>query len=133
MRRLGYLLAALLVGCGADARAPGVRIIDGDTIAIAGEHIRLLDIDAPERGKRARCKAEWVWAEQARDALAAEVNGAQDIRLERYGLDRYSRTLARVYADGRNVGEDMIAAHMAVRYGYGKPDWCRMAATGASR
>lgn len=51
-----------------------IRIIDGDTIAIGTEHIRLLDIDAPEIS-RPRCDAEKAPAEAARAALGEMLAG----------------------------------------------------------
>lgn len=102
----------------------GVRVIDGDTIDIRGERIRILNIDTPERGDRARCDTERVLAERASRALRSRVQAARDLRLERDGLDRYGRTLARVYLDGADVGEELIAGGYAVRWGNGRPDWC---------
>lgn len=103
----------------------GVRVIDGDTIDVRGERIRIENIDTPERGDRARCAQERVLAEQASRELRSRVQRASRIELERSGLDRYGRTLALVYLDGADVGEDLIAGGYAVRWGNGRPDWCR--------
>ena len=102
----------------------GVRVIDGDTLDVRGERIRILNIDAPERGDRARCQAERVLAERASRALRSRVQAARRIELERDGLDRYGRTLAVVRLDGADVGEDLISEGLAVRWGNGRPDWC---------
>lgn len=102
----------------------GVRVIDGDTIDVSGERIRILNIDTPERGDRARCDQERVMAEQASRALRSRVQSARRIDLERDGLDKYGRTLALVYLDGKDVGEVLIDEGYAVRWGGGRPDWC---------
>lgn len=122
------LLALVIFIIGAAAlpafAATGIRVIDGDTIDVSGERVRILNIDTPERGKRARCEAERVMAERASRALRARIAAAGRVTLQRDGLDRYGRTLALVYADGRDVGEELIAQGLAVRWGNGRPDWC---------
>ncbi len=98
------------------------RVIDGDTIELAGERIRILDIDTPETF-RSQCDAEQQLGELAAARLAALLQG-REIRLERQGEDRYGRTLAHVYVDERSVGEILIAEGYAVRYDRRRHDWC---------
>lgn len=85
----------------------GVRVIDGDTIDVRGERVRILNIDTPERGDRARCSHERVLAERASRALRSRLRAARDLQLQRDGRDSYGRTLAIVRLDGRDVGEDL--------------------------
>lgn len=71
------------------------RIVDGDTLDIAGTHIRLVGMDAPERSQICRDEksADYRCGNAAADALARLIGGAKVIcRPE--GLDRYRRTLA---------------------------------------
>lgn len=49
MIRLAVLALLLLI---APASAQSVRVVDGDTLEIEGQRIRLFGIDAPERGQR---------------------------------------------------------------------------------
>ncbi len=72
MLRLALLLTLLPAIALADVAGP-VRVIDGDTIEVAGARIRLHGIDAPESGQRCRrqgvawlCRAE---ASQLRSTL----------------------------------------------------------------
>jgi len=44
--------------------------------------------------------------------------------MERHGKDRFGRTLAYIRVSGADVGEMLIMAHVAVRWGNGRPDWC---------
>ena len=92
-------------------------VVDGDTVWIAHEKIRLVDIDAPEMD--GKCQAERALAIRARDRLAVLIN-AGSIRIERQGQDKYGRTLARL----GDVGEQLIREGLASRWPKRK-DWCR--------
>lgn len=108
----------------AEAVTSAVSVYDGDTITIDGERIRILGLDAPELGHNARCAAEARAAEAARDELQRLLRGAE-ITLRRDGTDRYGRTLAYVYADGRDVAGVLIDAGLARPYDGGRRGgWC---------
>jgi len=96
-------------------------IIDGDTIRIGAERIRILGIDAPEMA--ARCDAERQLAEAAKSRLADLIRG-QELNIRRNGTDRFGRTLAYVRIGNGDVGEMLIRERLAVRWGNGRPDWC---------
>lgn len=115
-------------------RAPAepVRVIDGDTIEVAGEVIRLADIDTPEMPPRARCDAEARLAELATARLAALL-AEHPWRIERERkrdgtprLDRYERTLAILAfsADGESIGLALVAEGYAVAWAGRRHDWC---------
>lgn len=94
------------------------RVIDGDTLVFGNEHVRIVNLDAPDIGSHARCALERERGLAARGYARAVSMG------ERQGRDRYGRTLARVRVDGRDFGQAMIAA------GHGRPwrgrssNWC---------
>jgi micrococcal nuclease len=120
MRALALLLALLLV---APAWAEPLRVIDGDTLALGGERIRIIGLDAPERP--GRCAREAMLGQRAAERLAALL--ADGARVERRGRDRRRRTLAIVRtADGRDVAQVLIAEGLARPYrGRGpRPGWC---------
>ncbi len=108
----------------AEAAAAAIYVHDGDTIRIAGERIRIMGLDTPEIGKGARC------AEEARAAAAAKAALQQllsrgEVTVARTGTDRYGRTLAYVYVDGRDVAKLLIDAGLARPYDGGRRDgWC---------
>lgn len=81
--------------------------IDGDTLRCGDERVRLLGLDAPElhhcRQGRVCVAGDPV---AAKDALARLI--APGVTINRFGKDRYGRTLALVYARGRNVGCALI-------------------------
>lgn len=100
-------------------------VYDGDTLTINGERIRIIGLDAPEIGSGARCASEARAADEARNELRRLLRGAE-ITLRRDGTDRYGRTLAYVYADGRDVAKELIAQGLARPYDGGQREsWCQ--------
>ncbi|CAH1656742.1 Nuclease-like protein [Hyphomicrobiales bacterium] len=105
-----------------------ILVLDGDTIAVGRERIRVIGVDAPETFD-ARCPAEKALGDKATAAMRQMV--AQGVRVERTGTkDRYRRSLARVYFRGRDVADIMVERGLAVRYDcpHGRCpkriDWC---------
>ena len=84
---------------------------DGDTCTTTtGEKVRLACIDTPElRGKR----AEPIPAKTARDYLRDLVVG-KEVGIRRITKDRYGRTVAELFVDGGNIGQELV------RNGYGE-------------
>lgn len=103
----------------AAALALSCIVIDGDTIRCGSERVRLSGIDAPETSA---CRPGRRCVEgnglAARAALGKLIEG-RELRLVRLGRDRYGRTIAAVYADGRNVACAMLAGRHAVY----RKDW----------
>lgn len=105
------------------ANSGDFRIVDGDTIAIGRERIRLMGFDAAET-YHPRCPKERALGERAKVRLAQLTRDAA-IGLERHGRDRYGRTLAVLRVDGRDVAEIMIAEGLARTYhGERRKSWC---------
>jgi hypothetical protein len=74
-------------------------VIDGDTIEVRGERIKLEGIDAPERGQL--CEADgqrWRCGQQAALALADRV-GTRNVTCTDRGTDNYGRVLAIRYLE----------------------------------
>ncbi len=83
-----------------------IRLIDGDTFAYGAQRIRIRGIDTPEKSESGGFEAT-----QRLELLLHE--GPVTIVPE--ALDKYGRTVADVYVDGRNVAEVLKAE------GYAKP------------
>lgn len=127
------LLAMSLSGAAydnAEARS-SVRIVDGDTIELYGETVRIANIDTPETTK-AKCPEERAKGEAASLALA-DLLGRGAVTLQRGDpkskrkTDRYGRTLGLVFVDGHDVGELLIAMGHARRWTGKRRPWCNRA------
>lgn len=88
------------------------RVIDGDTLDLAGERIRLVGIDAPERGQSCGPAA---CGTAATDVLA-DILSAGPVRCASVNTDRYGRTVARCHAGRRDVNREMVRRGMAWAY-----------------
>jgi micrococcal nuclease len=104
---LGLLTLVSLPSLAESFDGPRAVLIDGDTTAIGSERIRLWNVDAPE-SFRPRCDAELVAGLKAKERLA-QLLRRERVQSDRQRQDRYRRTLARVRADDRDVGETLIA------------------------
>ncbi len=86
-------------------------VVDGDTIEIAGERIRLHGIDAPESGQRCQDKAGRAYrcGQVAANALDAFLAQSRPISCRFVERDRYRRFVGDCYrADGASVAAWMV-------------------------
>lgn len=98
-------------------------IVDGDTLWLQGEKLRLRGVDTPEVD--GRCRQERVLARQATDALR-ELLFNQQFVLRRHGTDRFGRTLADIGTNAGDIGAVLMVRGLADRFGDGvRTDWCR--------
>lgn len=95
--------------------ASDLYVIDGDTVALGAEHIRLLEIDAPET-YRAHCPHELAVGTAARADLRSIIEGKRVTIRRNDKPDRYGRTLAVLIVDGRDVGAILMADGYALPY-----------------
>ncbi len=107
------LLACLACSVPASAQAV-TRIIDGDTVVVAGiGSVRLIGIDAPEMTDQ---RPEVLALAKASTAFVQRIAHGQTVRLEydRDRHDKYGRTLAYLYlSDGLFLNAEIV------RQGYG--------------
>ena len=90
------------------------RIIDGDTIQIRDQRIRLFGIDAPER--RQSCTIDgkpWRCGKQSTFALAGLISKVW-VRCVEKDRDRYRRIVAVCYLDKKNINAWMVRNGWAV-------------------
>lgn len=99
------------------------RVVDGDTIKIGDETIRIENLDTPEKGSRAECLAEQMLADLATKRLQEILTGVQLV-IVRSGTDRYDRTLATLFADGKDVGATLVEEGFSRPWEGRQVDWC---------
>ena len=122
-----FLLCAILAGgiafaaWFADRQATtlvgAARVIDGDSLLVAGTEIRLFGIDAPELAQVCtRASRLWNCGAEAAETLRAAVAG-REVACRPREQDRYGRTVAICHARGLDLGAAMIKGGFAVAYG----------------
>jgi endonuclease YncB( thermonuclease family) len=115
------IAARTLAGLPPDGVVSGpARVIDGDTIDIAGTRIRLEGIDAPETGQTCQTAAGETWdcGNAATRAIVALTRERQ-VDCHSRGLDTYGRMLGICFAGGRDINAEMVRTGYAwafVRY-----------------
>ena len=123
----------------ADYAWPVLEVIDGDTVKfdasadmppeLAKLSVRLLGVDTPEKGYRAKCdeeraagQAATAFTEVALDAASAIV--VRDPKWGKWG----GRVLAKLMLDGRSLSASLIAEGHGRAYDGGKRgSWCPQA------
>lgn len=115
-----FIFSAVSASFGGDGITGRASVIDGDTIEIAGQRIRLNGIDAPESwqtckdasGKPYRCGKEAAFALD--DFLAK----SRPTTCRPAGMDRYKRVVADCFrADGRGINRWLVRQGWAVDWG----------------
>lgn len=89
-------------------------VIDGDTLEIAGERVRLEGIDAPEMAQTCGRKwfGQWGCGRAAANTLKSLV-GTRRIDCQSAGRDKYGRMLGWCSVDGRDINREMVREGMA--------------------
>ena len=99
-------------------------VVDGDTLWLGGQKIRVADIDAPETHEP-RCAAEQALGDRATRRLQQLLNnGAVSLQPIDRDEDKYGRKLRIVLVDGQSVGERLVDEGLARRYAGGRRPWC---------
>jgi endonuclease YncB( thermonuclease family) len=114
---LGRLIAILAFRRRTECLTGRAKIIDGDTIVVADQLVRLHGIDAPEldqtfwwRGEQIACGT------MALAALEALIAGVK-VRCEVIERDRHGRLVAKVYSpNGVDVSRRLVSAGWALAY-----------------
>ena len=99
------------------------RIIDGDTIHIKSNKIRLHGIDAPET--KQTCKIdneEWYCGKQSTKELKKLIN-KQNVECVINDVDVYNRYIAICYVEETNINQWMVKNGWAIAYRYYSKDY----------
>lgn len=105
----------------ASGRTLIVRVVDGDTLVLAGnERVRLIGVDTPET--KHPTKPVQPFGPEAAEFTRRAVEGKQvTLRFDREKRDRYQRLLAYVYLKDWCLNEELIRAGLGecvTRYPY---------------
>ena len=99
------------------------RIIDGDTIHINSNKIRLHGIDAPETKQTCEIDNEdWDCGKQSTKELKNLINN-QKVECITNDIDRYNRYVAICYINEININQWMVKNGWAIAYRYYSSDY----------
>jgi micrococcal nuclease len=100
-------------------------VVDGDTIWLDGEKIRVADIDTPETHDP-KCQAELELGLRARTRLHELVNsGSFEVRsIGSRDADQYGRKLRVLVRDGRSIGYILVREGFARTWTGKRQPWC---------
>ena len=110
------LTAGLASPAGAETISGPARVVDGDTLAVAGRRIRLSGIDAPEsRQTCIRDGRRWACGQASTHALRRLIGNGR-VRCEALGRDRRGRAVAVCFAAGRDLQRQLFRMGLALAY-----------------
>ena len=99
------------------------RIIDGDTIHIKSNKIRLHGIDAPETNQTCKINDEvWFCGKQSTKELKNLIN-KQEVKCITNDVDIYNRFVAICYVNEININQWMVKSGWAIAYRYYSKDY----------
>ena len=114
--------AALFTLCAGRPRQ--TCVVDGDTFWLAGEKVRIADINAPET-HQAQCPAERERGEAAKLRLLALLNAGPVLLVDMpRSRDRYGRRLAVATRNGESIGARLVAEGLAEPWRGRRSSWC---------
>ena len=123
--KIGFFLFLLLssVNLYANTIKGKAKIIDGDTIHIGMNKIRLHGIDAPEINQsRIYNDEEWQCGKESRLSLKELINN-QIVVCESKSVDKYKRFIAICFANRMNLNKMMVKQGWAIAYKYYSLDY----------
>ncbi len=112
-------LSAFLANYSSEEFAGSAKIIDGDSLEVAGTEIRLFGIDAPEYTQRCSRQSSAESFDCGKEAVIhlRRLIGGQDVVCDGWDTDKYERRLATCSVGETNINEQMVADGWAVAFG----------------
>ena len=101
------------------------KVIDGDTIHIGNNKIRLHGIDAPEQKQTCSFEGnEWNCGKDAKFFLSNLIN-KKSVSCRVNDIDKYNRLVAICFIDNININQIMIMSGWAIAYRYYSKDFIK--------
>tara|TARA_R110002020_G_scaffold221868_1_gene430057 strand:- start:979 stop:1560 length:582 start_codon:yes stop_codon:yes gene_type:complete len=112
-----FTLIFFLLSSIANADITGTAlVVDGDTISISGNKIRLSGIDTPEKNQTCRkASVTWRCGHKATETLR-DWTYTKKVRCIGDTKDRYGRLIANCFVDGYNVNARLVYEGLALAY-----------------
>lgn len=112
-----FLLFFSLAGC-TPVLAESIRVIDGDSLRLGSESIRLIGIDAPELKQTCQDQFDKVYncGQDARSELRRLIGNGYTTVCSMNKKDKYGRNLAYCKVNGLDVGRHLVRHGYAVSY-----------------
>ncbi len=107
------LFVVMIVSMGGTSAQPNLsgsaRVVDGDTLDVAGKRVRLEGIDAPESAQSCARASEGTWkcGKAASDALR-EMIGRRRVECRSDGKDGYGRVLGICSVGGQEINAELV-------------------------
>ena len=120
----------------ADYAWPVVRVVDGDTVAVDASadmppelsklKVRLLGVDTPEKGGRAKCVSERMAGQAATAFTRSTIAGSRTVIIHDPFWGKWGgRVIAEIIVDGRSLSNALIAEGHGRPYDGGRRQpWC---------
>ena len=135
------LLLAVTAACAEPIASNDIYVLDGNTIDMHGQSIRLVGFDTPDEGQRARCETERTLAARAAARLRQIVSRGDKIDLQMVACACPPGTegtkqcnngwpCGRLTVNGKDVGAMLVAENLAHAFVCGpnscpkRTSWC---------
>lgn len=87
----------------------GAEVIDGNTLVVGGQRVRLFGIDAPDLEQTCDWPKKTIECGKiSRSAVLDLIAGVERISCKTRGRDHDGRWIAVCYADGSDIGRNMV-------------------------
>ena len=113
LNKFFFILSIFLIHnvCAENLTGKVISIADGDTVTIVNNHqqtkIRLAEIDTPEKNQ--------PYGKKAKRALSDFIFN-KNVQIEVVTIDRYGRTVGKIFLGNQNINKEMVKAGYAWVY-----------------
>lgn len=109
------------------AAVASVTVLDGDTLKLNGQSVRLHGIDAPESGQLCKTKSggNWACGKAATEHLQKLVRGKR-VQCTHREYDQYGRSIGVCHANGVELNAAMVEAGLAWSFRRFSSDYNRL-------